>query len=134
MSSYVHVEGGRICPQQMIVNSRDIEAAFEQLCHNRIDLGIEQDQIAHHYCFAMHGLEGDPSAERECRSDRHAVECYVEIGTRKSVAMDFATHCGRLAECGIDLLPIDLLRLSGVRQDETKTKKHHQKPTHAYLL
>ena len=64
MSADVHVEGGRICPQQMIVNSRDIEAAFEQLRHDRIDLGIEQNEIAHHHRFTVHGLEGDPPAER----------------------------------------------------------------------
>ena len=70
----VHVEGRRVGAQQMIVDRGDVEAALDQLGHHRIDLGLQQHQIAHHHGAAMHRLERDPAAEREGRLDGDAVE------------------------------------------------------------
>ena len=62
MTAYVHVERFRIGAQQMIVNRGDIDAAVEQLCHDRIDLGLEQHEVAHHHGAAVSRLECDPAA------------------------------------------------------------------------
>ena len=71
--------------------------------HDRIDLGLEQHEVAHHHRAAMRRLERDPAAERERRLDGDAVERHGEIGARKAVAMDIAGH-GRLsAERSVDL-------------------------------
>ena len=60
----------------------DLEAAFEQLRHDRIDLGLQQHEVAHHHGAIMHRLERDPAAERQRRLDGDAVERHGEIGTR----------------------------------------------------
>jgi hypothetical protein len=70
MPADMHVERGRSCAQQMIVNRRDIEAAVEQPRHDWIDLGLQQDKVAHDRHAGVHRLERDPAAERQCRPDR----------------------------------------------------------------
>ena len=61
----MHVEGGGIAAQQVIVDRGDLEPACDQLRHDRIDLGFQQHEIAHHHGPAMRRLERDPAAERQ---------------------------------------------------------------------
>jgi hypothetical protein len=86
----MHIKSCRAGAQQMIVDRRNLESALEQFCHDWIDLRFEQNEVAHHHCLVMHRHERDPTAERERRLDRHAVERYLEVGARESVAMDFS--------------------------------------------
>ena len=90
MAADVHVERRGAAAQQMIVDRGDLEAAFDQLDHHRIDFGLEQHEIAHHHGPAMRGLERDPAAERQRRLDGDAVERHGQIGAGKAVAMDVA--------------------------------------------
>ena len=75
--------------------------------------------------------EGDPTAQSKSRLDRDAVERDVEIGARKSVAVDFTGHGGRPAERGIDLLPIDLLRVGCVGERKSEDRKQPSKKPNA---
>jgi hypothetical protein len=93
----------------MIVNRRDFEAAFDELADDRIDLVPEQDEITHHHGHVAHRLEGRPAAERKGWSDGDAVDRYLQVGTRKTVAMDISRNRSASARRGIDFLPIDAL-------------------------
>ena len=73
----MHVESRGVGAQQMIVDRRDVEAALDQLGHDRIDFGLQQHEIAHHHGTAMRGLECDPAAKRERRLDGDAVERHL---------------------------------------------------------
>src|SRR5712691_9457939 len=87
MPADVHIEGLWVGAQQVIVYGRNLYAALEQLGHDRIDLGLEQHQVAHHHRFAVSRLECSPAAERQRRLDSDAVDRYLQIGSRKAVAV-----------------------------------------------
>src|SRR6266550_2852063 len=59
----MQVKGHRLGAQQVVVNCRDLEAAFLELTDDGIDLGAEQYEIAHHHRHVAHRLEGRPPAE-----------------------------------------------------------------------
>ena len=109
MPADVHIERRGAAAQQMIVDGGDLDAVLDQLGHDRIDLGLQQHEVAHHHGAAMHRLEGDPAAERQCRPDGDAIERHLEVGSRKAVAMNIAGYGGRPAQRFVNLLPIDLL-------------------------
>src|SRR5262252_10902602 len=110
MSADMHVERQWLGAQQVIVDRGNIHAAFDQLGHNWADLGLEQHKVAHHHGHITHRLESDPAAERKCRSDRHAVECDLQVRSWKAVAMNGAANRSRSAEDSVDLGPIYALR------------------------
>ena len=105
----MHVERRRTGAQQVIVHGGDVEAAFDQLDHDRVDFGLEQHEIAHHHGLAVHRLERHPAAEREGGLDGDPVERHGQIGARKPVAVDVARYRGVPAERFVDLLPVDFL-------------------------
>ena len=93
----------------MIMHRCNFDPALDQFRHHGIDLGFEENEIAHDHCAVMHRLEGHPSAERERRLDRDAVEGHRKIGARKAVSVHVAGD-GRLSsKCRINFLPIDFL-------------------------
>ena len=130
----VHVERQGRAAQHVIVDRGDLEAALDQLGHDRIDLGLEQHEIAHHHRAAVHRLERDPAAERECRPDGDAVERHLQVGARKAVAMDVAGYGGGPAQRFVDLLPVDLLGAGGGAHGRHGTNCEHLYGTHVYLL
>ena len=109
MTADMHVEGRGRGAQQVVMHRRDLEAALQQLHHHRIDLGFEQNEVAHDHGAAMRRHERDPAAERQGRLDGDAVQRHVEIAARETVTVNLAGHGRRPAEGGIDLLPVDLL-------------------------
>ena len=121
MSPDMQIEGRRGCAEQVIMNRRDFEAAIDQFRHDRIDLGLKKDQIAHGHDAVMCWLQCNPTAERKRGRDRDPIKGYLEVTPGKAVAMNVAGYCGLPAECGIYLLPIDILGISegGGCQDET---------------
>jgi hypothetical protein len=99
----MHVEGRRTCPQQVVVDRRDLQAVLDHFRHDGVDLSFEQHEITHDHCPAVHRLERDPAAKREPRLDGHAVERDVEVGPRESIAVDIASHRCFPPERSIDL-------------------------------
>src|SRR5215831_4970341 len=93
------------------------------------DLALDQHQIAHDHDTAMHGLECGPATKRERRTDGDAVESYVKIAARKSVAMNIARHCGASADRFIDFFPVDLLGVGGAANARQCTKCQHVNTT-----
>ena len=65
MSADMHVESRRIGAQQVVMDSRDLDPAFDQFGHHGIDFGFKENEIAHHHGAAMRRLEGDPTAKRQ---------------------------------------------------------------------
>ena len=112
----------------------DLEPAIQQSGHDRRDLGIEQHQVAHHHRLAMHRREGDPSAQRQGRLDRDAIERDVQIGPRQPVAMDLAADGGGLAKGGIDLLPVDLGSAGGQGHQRGAEREQCERVFHGLLL
>src|SRR5215471_5546670 len=112
MPADMHVEGQRLCTQQVVVDSCDIDAAFDQLGHDWIDFALKQYEVAHHHRHVPHRLERGPAAESERRADRHAVERHLQVGSRKAVTMNGTADRARSAENAIDLGPVDGLRMS----------------------
>ena len=49
MAANMHVERQGSAAQDVIVHRGDLEAVLDQLGHDRIDLGLEQHEIAHHH-------------------------------------------------------------------------------------
>ena len=121
MPADMHVERCRIAAQHVIVDRRDFEAVLDQLCHHRIDLGLEQHEVAHHHGAAMRRLERRPAAERERGADGDTVERDLQIGARKPIAMNVAGYRGRgPTQRFVDLFPIDLLRVGDGRQQQRR--------------
>src|SRR5690348_1027654 len=136
----------------MIMNRGNVETALDELGHYRLDLGFEQDQIAHHHGLAAHSLaahslaahslaahslathtfECDPAAKRKRRLNAHAVERDVKIAAWETVAMNVAGHDRRLsADRVIDFLPVNFLALRRRRRNQASTnQKHISKPNH----
>src|SRR5215470_14041737 len=111
MPADMHVESQRLCAQQVVMDSCDINTAFDQLSHDWIYFALKQDEVAHHHRHVPHRLERGPAAESECRADRYAVERHLQVGSRKAVAMNGTADRARPAENAIDLGPIDSLRM-----------------------
>ena len=99
----------------------DLEAALDQLRHHRVDLGLQEHEIAHDHRHVPHRLERDPAAERERGPDRDAVERYLQVGARKSVAVNGAADGAGSSENSVDLRPVDALGIGsrGRRQRDT---------------
>ena len=103
----------------MVVNGRDFYATLDQLRHDGIYLGLQQDEIAHRHDFALHGFERDPAAEGQCRFDDDAIERHGEVGARETVAVDVARYRRLSTERRVDLLPVDVLGAgSGYRRHD----------------
>src|SRR3954465_15858883 len=105
----MQVECFRICSKQMVVHGRDLQACFDHLAHNRTDLRLEQDEVAHRHNAAVRRLECYPTAERQSRFDLDSVECDGEIAAREAVSVHVPSHGGASAENAVDLLPVGLL-------------------------
>ena len=88
----VHVIGGRVGPQQVIVKRGDIDAAREQLCHHRLDLGLGQHEIAHDENAIGYRLKTKPASERERRLNSHAIDGHLKVAARYAVAVDIALY------------------------------------------
>ena len=104
----------------------DLEAVLDQLGHDRIDLGLEQHEVAHHHRPAVHRLERGPAAERQCRPDGDAIERHLQVGARKAVAMDVAGYGGGAPQRFIDLLPVDVPILGVRAADECRRQDANQ--------
>ena len=71
----------------MIVERSDLDAFREQLAHDRIDLALGQDQVAHHHRSVTHGVEGQPAAESKRRPEGYPVNGNVEVASRQPVSV-----------------------------------------------
>jgi hypothetical protein len=89
----------------------DLEAAFDQLKHDRIDLALQQHEVAHCHGTPVCRLERNPAAKCQRRLDGDAIERHGEIGTREAIAMHVTRHGGLPPERVINLLPVDFLRV-----------------------
>ena len=63
VSADMHVKGGRICTQQVVMNGRDLKSAFDQLGHHWIDFGFEEYKVAHNHRAPMHWLKCHPATK-----------------------------------------------------------------------
>jgi hypothetical protein len=117
------------------MHGRDLDPAFDHFGQDRVDLGLQQHEIAHCHRLAMHRLESNPSAERKRWPDCDAIKRHGEIGAQKSVAMHIAgDRGGRAAERRVDLLPINFLGMRyGSRRDEGATQQQDSYVSH-YVL
>jgi hypothetical protein len=86
----VHVVGGRVGAQQVIVKGGDVDAARKQFCHHRLDLGLGQHEIAHDEGAAGHRLETEPASERQRRLNGHAIDGHLKVAAWDAVAVDIA--------------------------------------------
>ena len=104
LSQHMHVHREGPVAQQMVVQRRHLDAAREQLRHDRVHLLLGQDEIAHHHGAVAHFLEGKPAAERETWLQFDAVQRRLDIGARQANAIDAARGGARFAERLRDLL------------------------------
>src|SRR5260370_33192072 len=119
----------------MIVDGGNFEAAFQQLGHHRIDLALEQHEVAHGHSCVSHRLERDPAAERKRGPDCYAVERDHEISARKAVTMNRAADRPGSAKNPVNLRPIDALRIRsrnrrkhGAAGRKTPKRSYHDSP------
>src|SRR5262249_17767046 len=92
-------------------------------------------QVAHHHCPAMYRLERRPAAERQRGPDGHAVERHLQIGARKPVAMNITGYRTSPSRRFIDLLPVDVLRISGYSDCQHHAADFETRhSTHGYLV
>ncbi len=107
----VHVEGRRFGAQQVVVDACDLKTAGQELCHRRVDFGAEQNKVAHHHYFIAHRLERRPATQREGRFERDTVERHLQIGARKTVAVNVAGNDGAPTQLAVDFLPVHTLSI-----------------------
>jgi hypothetical protein len=88
----VHIVGGRVGAQQVVLKRGDGDAGFKQLGHNWLNLSLGQHEIAHDNRAAAHPLEAEPASQRERRLDDHSVHGHLEVAARNAVAVDIALH------------------------------------------
>jgi hypothetical protein len=122
----MHVESRRAGAQHVIVHGSNLQPALDELEHDRIDLRLQQHQIAHGHHAAMRRLERDPAAQRQRRLDGNTIERDRKVGARKAVTVHIAVDGGLPAEDVIDLLPIDFLRSRGGVQEHRKDRSDEQ--------
>ena len=104
---HMHVKGRRLRAQEMIVQSRDLDATGEQLLHDRADLAFGQHEIAHHHGIGARALEGDPGAERQRRLQLDTIKRDMQIGARHAHPINLARHHrAGFAKRSSDLAPI----------------------------
>src|SRR6266481_785656 len=96
----------------MVMHCGNVDAAFDQLGHNRVDLALQQHEVTHHHGHVTHRLERSPAAESECWADCNAVKRDLQVGTGKAVTMDGTANRACSAENAVDLGPVDCLRVS----------------------
>src|SRR5258707_224160 len=135
VSAHVHVKRQGLGAQQMILDGRNLEAAFQQLGHHGIDLALEQQEIAHDHRHVPHRLERDPAAQGKRGPDCYAVERDREISARKAVTMNRAADRPGSAENPVNLRPIDALRIRsrnrrkhGAAGRKTPKRSYHDSP------
>src|SRR5215510_2261339 len=108
----------------------DLDPTLEQLAHDRGNLGVEQDEIAHHHRAAVRRLERCPAAERQGGPDGDAVDRDLQVAAREAVAMDVAANGGAASDRGIDLLPIDILSVRCRGACHRSAKRYEFESTH----
>ena len=113
MSANMHVERQRLGAQQVIVNSRDFKATFHKLGHDRVDLALQQHEVAHGHRHVPHRLERDPAAQRQRWPDSDAVKRDLEVAAREAVTMNGAADGAGSAENTVDLGPVGALSIGG---------------------
>ena len=62
MPGDVHVERGGRGTQNVVVNGRYFQSAFQQLGHDRCNFRFQQHKIAHHHCLIVNRRERHPSS------------------------------------------------------------------------
>jgi hypothetical protein len=119
---HVHREG--LVAQEVIVQRRHLDAARGELCHDRVDLGLGQHEIAHHHALLAHLFEGEPAAKSKPGLQLDPVECDLQIGARQADAVDTARRRrAGLAKCFADLrLPVIGKDGTGRRGHESRSK------------
>jgi hypothetical protein len=120
--------------EQMVVQRRDAQPSLEQAGHDRVDLRIEQHEVAHHHRRAARRDEGGVGAQGERRLERHALHGDVQIRARQGHAEHPAWHhLPRRAERTLDrllvngsLLPQDGLLL-GPGHGRVRVQSHERR-------
>src|SRR5438094_6007165 len=90
VSAVMHVHRVRRHLVQMVVDRRHLEAARKQPGHDRRDLLIEQDEVAHDHGVVTDLLERRVRAQSEARLHRNTLHRDVEIGAGYADAEDVA--------------------------------------------
>jgi hypothetical protein len=64
----MQIEDARLFPKKVVVKRSRLEAVVQQRRHNRVDLVLQQHEIAHHHVHAAGALRHrDPAAKAERR-------------------------------------------------------------------
>ena len=63
---------------QMVMNRSDIDTAFQQFAHNRIDFGLGKHEVTHDHRAILNRLEAKPATERQGRLDCNAVKRHLK--------------------------------------------------------
>jgi hypothetical protein len=86
------------------------------------------NEIAHdHGAAAVIGFEREPATECKGGYDRNPIEGYLEVASRKTVAMNVARYGGLAVECRIHLLPVDVLGIGECGGSKDKTPRKAEK-------
>jgi hypothetical protein len=123
MASDMHVERRGTGTQQVVVHGGDLESAFDQLEHHRIDFGLQQNEVAHHHRFPMHRFERDPTAKSQSWLDGDAVERHAEIGARDAIAVHVTRHGRFSTKSVVNLLPVDVVACAEVTNGSSKARQ-----------
>src|SRR5437762_9824974 len=114
MTHVVHIHYARLFIENVIVNSRDLDAVFFQLGEHWVDLAFKQHEVTHHHCVIARSLERHPGAERKPRLYWLAVRCNFQIGSRKSDLVNVAFQFAGPANDSIYPLSVELLHGDGL--------------------
>src|ERR1700681_1135312 len=69
---------------EMIVHRRNFKARRAQFFHDRVQLVLEQDQVAHNHGIVIRPDKRSPRTESETGLDRQPVNRNMQVDSRKS--------------------------------------------------
>src|SRR5256885_13585835 len=114
MTHVMHVHHARLFVENVIVDSRDLDAVVFQLGEHRVDLAFKQHEVTHHHCVIARSLESHPGAEREPRLYWLAVRCDFQVGAWKTDLVNVAFQFAGPANDLIYPLSVELLHCERV--------------------
>ena len=104
---HVHEEDSRFFPKEMIVKRGNFQPVFKQRGHDRVDLLLQEDEVAHHYINALIAFcKRYPAAEPEGSGCGNAGDGDAQIASRHVRFQDVCFVVAAAAEDGENFLII----------------------------
>jgi hypothetical protein len=97
-------------PDEMVVHRGNFKARGTQFFHDRVQLVLQQNQVAHEHRLVVRPRERSPGTKRQSRLDRQSVNGNTQMGSWKSNFIDVPRLLARPAQRLVDFGCVHPLR------------------------